>query len=267
MAVFDQRVRVLVTRPGEQARQWAQALTDQGIDAHPFPLMEILPLADPSALQRVWQTVPMQAAVMFVSANAVHHFMAQRPVGMVLHAQAWATGPGTERALQREGWPPALIRSPRGDAAHFDSESLWSRVADEVRAWSTASAKPAQVLIVRGADAAGRMAGRDWLAQRLQQSGVQVCECVAYRRAAACLDQQARTRALQALAEGDWWLFSSTEAAQNLIEALPQAPGHAARALATHPRIAQRLLSQGWPRVQLVPAELQAQAASIKCLT
>jgi uroporphyrinogen-III synthase len=36
-----------------------------------------------------------------------------------------------------------------------------------------------------------------------------------------------------------------------------------ARALATHPRIAQRLLSAGWGQVEIVPAGLESQADSI----
>jgi hypothetical protein len=37
--------------------------------------------------------------------------------------------------------------------------------------------------------------------------------------------------------------------------------------MATHPRIAQRLSLFGWGRVETVPAELAAQALSIKSLT
>jgi uroporphyrinogen-III synthase len=40
-----------------------------------------------------------------------------------------------------------------------------------------------------------------------------------------------------------------------------------ARALATHPRIAQRLQQAGWGRVELVPAGVVAQALSIKSLS
>ncbi|MEN9888367.1 MAG: Uroporphyrinogen-III synthase [Pseudomonadota bacterium] len=257
--------RVWVTRPEGQAQAWVDALRAQGIAAEAFPLIEIAPLADRAPLQAAWRGVVDCAALMFVSANAVTHFMACRPEGLVPTAQAWSTGPGTAQALLATGWPPAQIRSPAADAPRFDSEALWALVADEVQAWVQAPSAP-QVLIVRGADAEGQLAGRDWLAQRLEQAGVRVRQCVAYARRAPALDAAALARARQALAQGDWWLFSSAEAAQNLLQALPEAPGPQARALATHPRIAERLRAQGWHRVEVVPAPLEAQVASIKSL-
>lgn len=255
--------RVLVTRPEGQAQPWAQALCAHGIAAEAFPLIEIAPLAEPSPLQAAWRSVPDGAALMFVSANAVTHFMAQRPPETALACQAWGTGPGTAQALQEAGWPEALIRCPAADAPRFDSEALWALVADEVRHWPPAQ----QVLIVRGADATGQLAGRDWLAQRLEDAGVQVAQCVAYVRRAPVLGAAALARARQALAQGDWWLFSSSEAAHNLLQALPEAPGATGRALATHPRIAERLRAQGWREVQVVPATMETQAASIESLT
>lgn len=257
--------RVLVTRPEGQAQAWAESLCAHGIAAEAFPLIEIAPLDDAAPVQAAWHSVPGCAAVMFVSANAVTHFMALRPAGITLGAQAWGTGPGTAQALQACGWPATQLRCPAADAPRFDSEALWTLVADEVQAWVQAQAAP-QVLIVRGADAEGQLAGRDWLAQRLADAGVQVRQCVAYARRAPRLDAAALARARQALAQGDWWLFSSAEAAQNLLQAVPQAPGPQARALATHPRIAERLRAQGWPQVQWVPATLNAQAASIESL-
>lgn len=94
-------VRVLVTRPAADAQRWTQALRERGIAAESLPLIEVAPLADTSSLQVAWQTVPEQAALMFVSANAVQHFMAQRPANLALQAQAWAPG----RARRLLCWP------------------------------------------------------------------------------------------------------------------------------------------------------------------
>ncbi|MBM3386427.1 MAG: uroporphyrinogen-III synthase [Betaproteobacteria bacterium] len=255
--------RVLVTRPESQAQIWAQALCAHGIAAEPFALIEIAALADPAPLHAAWRAMPGVAATMFVSANAVTHFMAQRPAGLALSGQAWGTGTGTAQALLAAGWPAAQIRCPSADAPRFDSEALWALVADEVAGWPAAR----QVLIVRGADAEGQLAGRDWLAQRLLEAGVQVTQCVAYVRRAPRLEAVALAHARQALAQGHWWLFGSSEAAHNLLQAVPEAPGPAARALATHPRIAERLRAQGWREVHVVPATLAAQVASIESLT
>jgi uroporphyrinogen-III synthase len=61
-------------------------------------------------------------------------------------------------------------------------------------------------------------------------------------------------------------LFSSSEAASYLQQSCPEFNLGQARALATHPRIAQKLLAAGWGRVETVPAGLKAQAESIKSL-
>lgn len=255
-------IRVLVTRPAAEAQRWTEALRGHGIEAESLPLIEIAPLHDTAALQAAWQDVPRHAALMFVSANAVQHFMAARPAGVPLQAQAWGTGPGTEAALLAAGWPAEHIRCPAADADKFDSEALWRLVQADVQMWSGRS-----MLIVRGADAQGRLAGRDWLAQQLQAAGVQVHQCVAYVRRVPVLDPAQQSMARSALQDGRWWLFSSSEAAQNLALLLPGAIGPASRALATHPRIAVRLQQQGWGRVEVVPATLAAQVASIECLT
>jgi uroporphyrinogen-III synthase len=68
------------------------------------------------------------------------------------------------------------------------------------------------------------------------------------------------------MSDGSRWLFSSSEAAQHLLQACPDLDLDRAKALATHPRIALRLKQSGWSCVDLVPAGLKAQAQSIKSL-
>ena len=258
---------VLVTRPLREALTWVQALQAQGVPAQAFALMEIVPLPDSAALDAAWQQLPMRSAVMFVSANAVRFFMAARPADAPTpKAQAWGTGPGTEAALLAAGWPADLIRCPAADAVQFDSEALWACVQADVQRWQVDGAVHS-ALIVRGADAQGQMAGRDWLARQMAAAGLQVMQCVAYARQAPQLDAGQQARARQALRGEHWWLFSSSEAAVHLSEAVPGADLSQARALATHPRIAERLKQLGWAHVAVVPATLPAQALSIKSLT
>lgn len=128
------------------------------------------------------------------------------------------------------------------------------------------AAQLASVLVVRGADADGQMAGRDWLVQQLQQAGVRVVQTVAYVRQAPVWSDAQKQRALHAMTDGSWWLFSSSEAALQLQQLCPGLPLGQAKALATHPRIAKRLQEIGWGQVQTVPAALTAQAESIKSL-
>ncbi len=261
-------LRVIVTRPEREARAWADALQAQGVACETLPLIEIAAWPESSALVAAWHALPQHLAVMFVSANAVRFFMAAQPAGMPIPGvRAWATGPGTQAALLAAGWPAELTDAPDAHAAQFDSEALWGVVAQWVQeAVADATVKPS-VLIVRGADAQGQVAGRDWLAQQLDHAGLQVQQVVAYVRQPPRLSPEQQALARQGMTGGHAWLFSSSEAAQFLLACCPDLPLGQARALATHPRIAQRLQQWGWGRVDLVPAGLEAQALSIKSLS
>jgi uroporphyrin-3 C-methyltransferase len=174
--------RALVTRPEPEARRWADQLCAGGIEAEALPLIEIIPPVDPQPVRQAWALLGSYAAVMFVSAHAVEQFFEQKPhlpsvqwSQNAINTVAWATGPGTGRALLLAGLAPQQIEMPGADAPQFDSEALWLRVGAQVR--------PGQrVLIVRGADAQGMEAGRDWLGEQLRRAGVQVDRVLAYQR-------------------------------------------------------------------------------------
>ena len=263
--------RVIVTRPAREARAWADALKARGVPCETLPLIEIAALPEPSSLAHIWQDVPTHLAVMFVSANAVRYWMDARPGALAWgHCRAWSTGPGTQAALLEAGWPEALIDSPPETSAQFDSEALWTVVAGRVKeavelAIADSKIQPS-VLVVRGADAQGQLAGRDWLALQMENAGLRLLQAVAYVRQAPVLTPPQCALAHQATQDGSWYLFSSSEAAQHLLQICPDLPIGQARALATHPRIAQRLLAAGWGRVEIVPAGLESQAESIKSL-
>ena len=254
------RPTVLVTRPEREALVWVQRLQAADLQAQALPLIEIAPAPDPAALQQACEALPACVAVMFVSANAVEHFSAVCPAGRLPPVlRAWATGPGTVAALRRAGWPEDRIDAPAADAPLFDSEALWALVQHRLQ--------PGQrVLIVRGADARGQLAGRDWLALRLQDAGLDVLQCAAYARRLPVWTDVRRGQAQTALAQGAWWLFSSSEAVRHLQVLWPALPWARLRALATHPRIAQGLQAMGCVHVHTVPAALPAMVASIKSL-
>ena len=269
--------RVLVTRPAAAAAAWVAQLARHGIAADALPLIEIRPEPLAGALAQARQRLPSYAAVMFVSGNAVtallgdksgsdHIYLEQKSAAApanqaqaAIETRAWSPGPGTTQALLAAGWPRARIDEPAFDAAQFDSEALWAQVAPQVRAGL-------RVLIVRGGDAAGRLAGRDWLARRLQQAGAQVDQLLAYRRAAPLLAPAAQARALAAAGDGTLWLFSSSEAVTNLRQCLPAADWRGARALATHPRIAQAARDAGFGAVANTRPALADVVASIESL-
>lgn len=265
--------RVIVTRPQREAQGWVQALTDAGVPAVALPLIDILDAPDPTAVQQAWQTLADDSAVMFVSANAVAGFFAHKPLDVSRFAaggqrpRAWATGPGTQQALREAGVPDACIDAPPPDAPQFDSEALWQRVGAQVSAKKGGAAR---VLIVRGADAelSGNTQGlgRDWLAQRIVQAGGAVDFVASYRRAGPQLDAAQLQLARVGAHDGSVWLFSSSEALRNLQALLPQQNWDAARAVATHARIAATAREMGFGLVRESRPALADVMASVESM-
>lgn len=233
-------MRVFVTRPEQEARRWVDELRQRGFEALSIPLIAIEPVADAALLRAAWQGLPACRAAMFVSGNAVRHFFAAAPgaASWPPATRAWATGAGTLGALVSAGVPRECVDAPAADAAQFDSETLWPQVRPQVRAGD-------RVLIVRGGDASGAAAGRDWLARQLAAAGAAVETVASYRRGPPVLDAQQRADAL-AGATGAVWLFSSSEAIGHLRGLFPGQSWQAARAVATHPRIAQAARDAGF---------------------
>lgn len=244
-------MRVIVTRPAAQAVSWVQSLQREGIAAVALPLIDIAPALDPTPVIEAWQHLAGTRLVMFVSANAVEHFFALRPVGTSWPAdtQAASPGPGTTRALLDAGVPASQIVEPAPDSAQFDSEALWERLRDQD--W-----REAPVRVVRGDG------GRDWLADTLRAHGAAVSFVSAYRRTAPLWNEEMQSLLGDALARPaeHVWFFSSSESIDHLMDHLttpprpsnPEAPAGlpaGVRALATHPRIARRAEHAGFAPV------------------
>ena len=236
-------MRVIVTRPAEQAGEWVRALHALGVDAVALPLIAIAPPADCGAVEQAWRGLDAMRLAMFVSANAVAHFFDARPAGVAWPAGtlAGATGPGTVRALHAAGVPQGQIVAPPEDAPRFDSEALWQLL----RALPWAGA---HVLVVRGED------GRDWLAGQLHAAGARVSYLAAYRRVVPEFDAPARALldAARAAPRDHLFAFSSSEAVANLRHGLPGAEWSDFAAVATHPRIAAAAREAGFGRVDVV---------------
>ncbi|WP_309906153.1 uroporphyrinogen-III synthase [Variovorax soli] len=250
--------RVIVTRPAREAARWVEALRSAGVDAQALPLIAIAPVADGKDLQAALQRLDHYAALMFVSAAAAEHFFdGAASVAAGLRSRCWATGPGTIRALQQAGVPARAIDAPAADAAQFDSEALWAQVQAQVR-------PGLRVLIVRGGDAAGQPAGRAWLMREIAAAGGACDTVVAYRRLPAPLDDAARELAGEGARGEAIWLFSSAEAISRLRAALPDTSWGSARAIATHPRIAEAARDVGFGAVCVSSPALPALIASIE---
>ena len=236
-------LRVIVTRPWAQAQTLVRELQSEGIDAVALPLIQIAPVHDLRPLRRAWRELPQAALAMFVSANAVQFFMAQRPAQRDWPAQtlAGSTGPGTSAALSAAGVPSDLLVEPTGGI--FDSEALWQRL--QRRDW-----QGRRVLVVRGEG------GRDWLAERFGEAGAQVDFVAAYERQLPQLDgaDQAVLDAARAQPRQHLWLFSSSEALANLGRLAPGADWSLACALAPHARIVSSAAQLGFGHVALAAA-------------
>jgi uroporphyrinogen-III synthase len=262
--------QVIVTRPEREAAHWVSQLTQRGIAAVALPLIHVGPVTGAAlqeALQQARGRLDDYRAAMFVSGNAALYFLqsfhAQPPAEKAPHAiktRAWAPGPGTARVLIDAGWPVALIDGPASTAPQFDSETLWEQVHSQVHAGD-------RVLIVRGRSAGvheHQGSGRDWLARQIEAAGGLVDFVVAYERGAPRMSAEDLVLARQAAQNGSLWLLSSSEAVAHLVDALPQQSWRTARALATHPRIAQAARDAGFGEIRECRPALADVVASIE---
>ena len=278
-------MRVIVTRPETDAQAWLDAIQKAGHEAVYLPLIEIGPAPDTQAVDLAWQQWPRWQAVMFVSAQAVRMFFAQRP--MQAGPRFWATGPGTRQALIEAGVAANAIDVPNADSAQFDSEALWQVVSPSLK-------KQVPVLIVRGnedsldsnptltanahanANANSNPSnnqpvnpqgvGRDWLAQQIIHAGASVEFVVAYSRRPPQWSAPQLEIAKQAAFDGSVWCFSSSQAVLHLQAQLPNVQWNKACCVATHARIAQTARDVGFVHVVQTRPVLSDVLASLESL-
>lgn len=272
--------RILITRPEPEAAQWVAALQARGIAAQALPLIDISAPSDAATLARLHGAQAAVGhgdyhAIMVVSGQATRQFFGPEVLQKLALLAAtgqvpriWAPGPGTARSVEALGVAPSQIDQPRADASQFDSEALWSQVRPQI-------SPGFRVLIVRGSNedqssastSQGNLqpegAGREWLAQQLQQAGAQVDKVVAYQRTAPVFTPEQQALAAQAAHDGSIWLLSSSQAVAHL-QTLRPAAWQQARALATHPRIAAAAQALGFGTVGQCRPALKEVAASIE---
>jgi len=293
-------MRVIVTRPETDAQAWLDAIQKAGHEAVYLPLIEIGPAPDTQAVDLAWQQWPRWQSVMFVSAQAVRMFFAQRPhqvpietkhssqdltdvLGESAGPRYWATGPGTRQALIEAGLATNRIDAPSVESAQFDSEALWQVVAPLLK-------KQAPVLIVRGNEDTSESnapstthenpipipsnnqpvnpqgVGRDWLAQQIVEAGASVEFVVAYSRRPPRWSAQQLGIAKQAASDGSVWCLSSSQAVLYLQAQLPLLKWDQARCVATHARIAQTARDLGFLKVAQTRPVLSDVLASLESL-
>ncbi len=205
---------VVITRPRAQAEPLAAHLVSLGIDARIFPLLDIAPLPAGSArevaLKSALGRLADYALVAFVSPNAIDAAFAHIdawPAGVI----AAVVGDSSKQALARHGVTDAnaSVASPT-DPERTDSETL-------LQVLDLPALKGKKALIVRAET------GRELLADRLREAGIEVEQVAAYRRGAPILDEARCAELLMLVDAGAHWVITSSEALRHLQAMVQQA--------------------------------------------
>lgn len=229
-------LKIVVTRPREQAARLTQDIERFGGRVLLFPLLEITPAADPAALHKQLSHIAQFDLAIFISPNAVQYGMAAiRAAGDLPPALRIATvGQGSAKALRELG--VANIIAPTGN---FDSEGLLALPElQNVTGW--------HVLIFRGEG------GRELLGNTLKARGAIVKYAACYRRNKPQLDVAALLNDAP-----DAITVTSSEALDHLWQMLngnAQAVLRDMPLFVPHKRIAELAHQQGWRQVLLTGA-------------
>lgn len=226
-------LKILVTRPRDQATQLAGAIEQVGGIPLLFPLLEISPLQDTQLLQEQISHLELADLAIFISPNAVQYGMAAiREVegGLPENLKVATVGQGSAKALLELGVKNVIVPDGR-----FDSEGLLAQL-QHVEGW--------RVMIFRGDG------GRELLGDTLKVRGATVVYVTCYLRSKP---QQYVGNILNA----NVITVTSSEALSHLWQMLDVAGQKKLRDMplfVPHPRIAELARSQGWGDVHLTGA-------------
>jgi uroporphyrinogen-III synthase len=250
---------IIVTRPGEAGARCQHRLQDAGFAAQWWPAFEIRPAPDEVAARAGLDRLAQFDLAIFVSPNAVAA-TAERLAGPWPASTAIGAVGAATRAAVVATWPTAtaLVAPPSDEAA--GSEAFW-------QAWLHSGRKASRVLILRAQH------GREWLAQQFAANGAEVETLAVYARKAHALSASQTTLLDAAVAATVpvVTVFTSTEAVAALDEQVAAKRGadrwlREGRALATHPRIRERLLDAGYRTVELSAADDEGLLAQLESM-
>ena len=195
--------RVLITRPRAQADDFAEKLRGAGFEPIFFPVIEIKPIENNTALERALEKLDCYSWVVFTSVNAVPptispHFRrkwGECPEG-TRGVKFAAIGPKTAEALRKRGIEPDFIPD------EYIGEAILSGLGDVKGKW---------ILLPRAEIA------REELPKAISKAGGIAHEIIVYRTLPAEVD----TNGLTALKSGvDIITFTSASCVENFIETL-----------------------------------------------
>ena len=165
-------LRILVTRPAEQAEPLCQQIEQRGGVCARMPLLAILPASDPHKAAVPFQDLSGYSWIIFISANAVTQGWPYLAAAGAIpgNCRLIAVGKATAEAIQRCGGKVDLM--PTTD---FSSEGVLALPQMQQVAGQC-------FLIVRGEG------GKETLATTLRQRGAEVVYAEVYRRDTPSLD-------------------------------------------------------------------------------
>lgn len=252
------RPAVIVTRPAPAGERLREHLAAAGWEAWCWPAFNIGPAPDTAAVHATLAHLADFDLAIFVSpaaARAVALWITEWPVGTVAGAVGEATAAEVRAGLRL---PPGVLLAPGGESG--GSEAFWE-------ACRRRGLAPRRVLILRAQH------GREWLGERFAAAGAEVRALAVYTRNDIALNASALT-ALQGLVASSRpvvTVFSSSEAVEALDRQVVAVEGaarwlRAGTALATHPRVGERLLAAGYTRVIEADADDDALLARLESL-
>jgi uroporphyrinogen III methyltransferase/synthase len=240
--------RVLVTRPLEQARRFAQILAERGAEPVFAPVTRLLPPRDRTGIAGAIDRIDSYEWFVFTSANAVERFFAElgareldaRALGL---ARVACVGPVTAAALRERGVRADVV------PAHGDAQAA----ADAVVEFAKGAIREARVLIPRAEH------GRDEAVAALEAAGAVVEVAPVYRTETVAADDPSISLGLRRLRAGqiDVAAFFAPSQVRSLFEIC----GDETVALLTQCRLVlaiggttERTLAERAVRVDLVPS-------------
>ena len=231
---------VIVTRPAAPGQRLVAALRRRGCEVAWWPAFDIAPPANEAAVRRALDHLGDYELALFVSPNAVHataeRLTADWPASTVIGAVGAST---REAAAELRGAAAAAIVAPDDDD-ESGSEGFW-------RAWRASGRRARRVLLLRAAT------GRDWIIDQFRATDAQVDALAVYDRTPHRLPEGERIRLTGWIGSGvpPITIVSSAEAVGAIVEQVRGVEGGAewlkgGTAIATHPRVAQRLQVAGF---------------------
>lgn len=225
-------MKVLITRPAQQAESLLSRLKELEIEAARLPLLVIEGIAETQAQTDQILHLDTYSGVIVISPNAARYGMElidrywpMLPIGM----QWLANGPGTARVMA--DWPLA-VQTPESGSTSEDLLEIprLKHVQDEK--W----------LLIRGEG------GRDLIKQELTNRGAQVEYLESYRRRMPKLPLSLVQDQLNGV---DVVVITSAEALDNLYELTDGKPVTQALMVVSSQRMLDIAKEKGWPKLHL----------------